>query len=105
MTDKKMKTVGKIRSSNKPIGQYRVDQDVRMPDQKANGLKPGHGRGFIRKLPLANMRIGASFVIPNEDAQPSNRIWSLLDYPARKAGVKLRFACLDNGSVRVWRVA
>lgn len=73
----------------KDISVYQIDSAVPMPDGK-------------EKLPLGQLEIGESFVIPIERR---NSVASVATIYGKKTGKKFTTRKQDEKTVRVWRAA
>jgi hypothetical protein len=74
---------------------YKIEKDVPIPDDPFLDLK--------RKYPFAELEIGDSFVVAARDMRRTTRAAD--QYRRRHQGWNYRVKRLDDGTVRLWRVA
>lgn len=71
---------------------YKIEKNVPIPPR----------RGRRSKYPVAELKTGESFLVPQGTFKKSQSVVSTLYAAAKRAGVKVSVRIMDDG-VRVWR--
>ena len=74
------------------IGAFKIEKNVPIPPR----------RGRRSKYPVANLKPGESFLVPNGTFKKAQSVVSTLYAAAKRNGVKVSVRVMDEG-VRVWR--
>jgi len=74
--------------------EFKIEKNVPIPAR----------RGRKSKYPVANLKKGESFLVPNETFNKTQSVVSTLYAAAKRNGVKVSVRVMPEG-VRVWRTA